>query len=384
MLQLIARCTSLEVLHLSGCGLKKHDCDLLAMALDPTREHFANRIRVLDLQKNAIGKEGVKALASVFETNKQLEYIDLSGNAIGIAGAQVLASKLAKNTSVKFLNVFNNKLAFDGAQAFANALESNVTLEYLEIGHNKIKDKGLKAIADALARNAQSRLRVLGARLNYLTEESVIYLLHALKGPAGKDGEVAGVARLARLQVKYNSVFEYGLNQIALAHDELHSPIRVDLLSKLRYVNEERLERSIWIKPSPGDLQAVIDFFENVHNCGIVIDIRERKPWPKKKSDKKSFLIVEFADQNSVNRAIMLMSSGRSQLNGVKMKISKAGTDPFEYNQVTSRELKALTSRTNIARIEQNLDSCVQRPLFVDEPPAKRNLPSAKLGKRKR
>jgi hypothetical protein len=51
-MKLFARSKNLNALQLSNCKLNKKDADLLSLALDPTREHFASNIKVLDLSKN--------------------------------------------------------------------------------------------------------------------------------------------------------------------------------------------------------------------------------------------------------------------------------------------------------------------------------------------
>lgn len=88
---------------------------MLTVALDPTRAEYASRIRILNLSKNSLQKEGAKILAKVFEINQVLEFVDLSKNQIGVSGAQEIALYLAKNHSVRFLNLFNNKIGYDGA-----------------------------------------------------------------------------------------------------------------------------------------------------------------------------------------------------------------------------------------------------------------------------
>lgn len=60
--QLMARSPNLENVSLSGCELKKSMADALVLALDPRRTAFKATVKVLDLSKNQLGKDGIKAL----------------------------------------------------------------------------------------------------------------------------------------------------------------------------------------------------------------------------------------------------------------------------------------------------------------------------------
>lgn len=103
--------------------------EVLFLALDERLPNLSSRIKVLNLSKNKIGKEGAKLLAEVIQNNHFLEVIDISKNEIGVSGAQALSLSLKNNKSVKFINLFNNKIAFDGAKAFAeNVLPFNTVL----------------------------------------------------------------------------------------------------------------------------------------------------------------------------------------------------------------------------------------------------------------
>ena len=76
---------------------------------------------------------------------------------------------------MKYLNVFNNKISYDGAKAIAeNIVALHPSLEFLEVGHNRIRDKGFSCIINALISNSKSKLSVLGARFNFLTNTGVL------------------------------------------------------------------------------------------------------------------------------------------------------------------------------------------------------------------
>lgn len=67
--------------------LQKNFADILVLSLDPRRANFVSQIKVLNLAKNSLGKDGVKSLAEVLPYNNILEVLDLSKNFLGVSGA---------------------------------------------------------------------------------------------------------------------------------------------------------------------------------------------------------------------------------------------------------------------------------------------------------
>jgi hypothetical protein len=61
--KLLARTANLTTVSLSGTGLRKQFAEALSLAIDPRRPNFISKIKVLDLSKNQIDKDGIKALA---------------------------------------------------------------------------------------------------------------------------------------------------------------------------------------------------------------------------------------------------------------------------------------------------------------------------------
>jgi Ran GTPase-activating protein (RanGAP) involved in mRNA processing and transport len=61
--------------------------DILVLALDERREKLKCQLKVLDLSKNNLDKEGIKVLAGVLSYNNVLEVLDISKNRIGVSGA---------------------------------------------------------------------------------------------------------------------------------------------------------------------------------------------------------------------------------------------------------------------------------------------------------
>jgi Ran GTPase-activating protein (RanGAP) involved in mRNA processing and transport len=145
------------------------------LALDERRVGLQSKLKVLDLSKNNLQKDGVKTLAGVLPYNNVLEFLDLSKTNMGVSGADEIAKSLRNNKSLKYLNFFNNKIGYDGAKSIAeNVIAHHPTLEFLEIGHNRIRDKGLTSIVTALLLNSKSNIKVLGLRFNFLTNEGIL------------------------------------------------------------------------------------------------------------------------------------------------------------------------------------------------------------------
>ena len=72
MTKLLARSINLISISLSGSGLKKDMAEMLSLAIDPRRTYFKSKIKVLDLSKNNLNKNGIKAFADVLPFNQIL------------------------------------------------------------------------------------------------------------------------------------------------------------------------------------------------------------------------------------------------------------------------------------------------------------------------
>ncbi len=114
------------------------------------------------------------------------------------------------------------------------------------------------------------------------------------------------------------------------------------MLEKLKYLDSERLERTIWIHPINSiNLQNLKQFFEITHKCGIVLDARVKRArkYPNK-AGENIFGFIEFADANSVNKALHIASKKLTVVDGIKFRIYKAGTGTFIFSQKTSKQKK--------------------------------------------
>ncbi len=136
-----------QEIDLSSKNLSNHDLKWVSFLLK-------NKLIIqLDLGKNRIGDDGVKALGKVIETNLTLTQLDLKNNRIGDEGVKALGKVLETNQSITQLNLEYNSIGDDGVKALGKVLETNPTLTQLNLGRNRIGDEGTKALCKALENN---------------------------------------------------------------------------------------------------------------------------------------------------------------------------------------------------------------------------------------
>ena len=78
--------------------------------------------------------------------------------------------------------------------------------------------------------------------------------------------------------MRNNSLDDVGINNLFLIQDQKKSKLSIDLLEKIKYLEQEKSDRTIWIHPIANiNLQKLKKLFEITHKCGIVLDLRVRK-----------------------------------------------------------------------------------------------------------
>ncbi len=133
-----------------------------------------------------------------------------------------------------------------------------------------------------------------------------------------------------------------GLYNLSQIYNEDKSKLNIDILAKVKYLEQEKSERTIWVHPIMGiNLQNLKSFLENTHKCGIVLDIRVRrgKKYPNKNGENL-FGFVEFADSTSVTRALNIASRKLNIVDGDKFRMYRAGTGTFNYVKKSARQKK--------------------------------------------
>jgi Ran GTPase-activating protein (RanGAP) involved in mRNA processing and transport len=313
---------ALEVLKLEDCKLYKGDSEILCLGLKC--ENYLSSLKILNLAKNNLRKEGAQALATNLSQDKTiLEELDISRNYIGVAGAKALAKMLTVNKSLKVLNMFANAIDVDGARALKESLKVNNTLVKLDLGCNRLREKGVKEIAEGLNLNKDSAMKTLGLRLNFISDDGIIEFFNK----AVLDQK----CHLTHIYIKGNYYTEHNIIELQKKVQEKAIILHVDVFEKLKNLKQSKLERSIWISPIWSNTQDSINkiksFFEDHEKLGIVIDIRLRTgPKIPGKPKENIYAIVEFAHSNSVLRALRAASKKRAVISGNKIKIYKAGS----------------------------------------------------------
>ena len=136
--------------------------------------------RVLHLNNNEIGDDGVTALAHALEGDMTLQRLYLSNNQIRAKGVTALAHALEGNTTLQVLHLGSNQISDKGVTALAPALKGNTTLQRLYLYNNKIGEKGVTALAHALKGN--TTLQGLYLENNQISDEGVMALASLLTG----------------------------------------------------------------------------------------------------------------------------------------------------------------------------------------------------------
>ncbi len=112
-------------------------------------------------------------------------------------------------------------------------------------------------------------MRVLCFRFNFVTNSAAEYLITELSTKPNKIEEIF---------MKNNALDDVGINSLYSIHEQNKSKLSIDLLEKIKYLEQEKSDRTVWIHPILGiNLQRLKRFLEIEHKCGIVLDLRVRK-----------------------------------------------------------------------------------------------------------
>ena len=93
-----------------------------------------------------------------------------------------------------------------------------------------------------------------------------------------------------------------GIYKLRELHQEAQSSLSIDVLEKMKYLDGDKPDRSIWIHPiSKLNIGELKKFFEIQHHIGIIMDFRIRvgRKYPNRGDNK--FCFIEFADPESVS-----------------------------------------------------------------------------------
>eukprot|EP00966_Prymnesium_polylepis_P041789 970269-Prymnesium_polylepis.1 len=151
------------------------DASLESVVLVASALQAGSKLEHLSISQGSAGDLGAIAIADAMHGNQILTDVDLSRNRIGAEGLKAISRMLAANRAMKRLNLCGNILtdyshSHAGLAALAGALALNGTLTSLNIGSNDIRRLGCIAIADALRVN--TKLEELHLASSQLCEEN--------------------------------------------------------------------------------------------------------------------------------------------------------------------------------------------------------------------
>jgi len=245
-----------------------------------------------------------------------------------VSGTVVIANALKGNTTLRTLNLYNNNADVDGARSIRDLLKVNNTLEFLDVGYNRLREKGITAIADGISENRESKLRHLGLRYNFINDDGIAYLFN--------NAVLKDDSKLDHLYLMQNFFSDHKSLSLQAKVQESGKKIFVDGFHKLPFLTQSRLDQSIWISPlllaNCINPEKVWKFFEHDVRCGLVKSVRVRKGHniPGKPKDN-IYAVVEFEHPNSVPRSLRVASKKKAVIDGVRIRIYKAGTKTMMF-----------------------------------------------------
>jgi NLR family CARD domain-containing protein 3 len=235
------------IVHLFASGLEKFDLTQSQINNKKTLEVLAccidnpinkTSIKVLNLSKNHINKEGGKILSEVIAKNTSIESLDLSGNLLGVSGTKSLSIALKQNKTLKNLSLYSNIVDVDGARALKETLLVNNTLEFLDLGSNRLREKGPQEIAEGLIGNKNTSLKEIALRFNFISEKGADKFFNMVSG-----------TKLTHIYMRNNEISEPYLIKLDQRLKSSNSSLYIDEIEKVQYLSQEKIDRSIWISP---------------------------------------------------------------------------------------------------------------------------------------
>ncbi len=127
---------TLRVLHVGQNILGDEGAIALARALGRDNR----TLKQLWLQRNSIGPDAAREIATMLQTNSSLEVLNLADNALGAAGGKLLAGALRRNRAVQQFFAPGNRLGDAAGKEFLATMRDSKSLWKVELHNNDMKD----------------------------------------------------------------------------------------------------------------------------------------------------------------------------------------------------------------------------------------------------
>ena len=177
ILKLLFKNETLHSLDLSSNSLKAVGAVEFSAALV-----YPNQLHELNLGRNEIGPEGVRAISNALTEDGALQgychlkRLTLDWNQLGDEGASILANALENNSTLVYLDLSGNFIGNRGAMDLAKAFTINFCLREILLNDNNIDDEGAFELAQALGRR-NSKVETLSWQNNPRMSERGEFLL---------------------------------------------------------------------------------------------------------------------------------------------------------------------------------------------------------------
>lgn len=145
----------LEELDLRANQISERGCEYVAEFLDSFHSSslpIMTKLKILILNENEIGDDGIRRLCVGLKKNTTLEYLDVGFCLVGDLGCAYLVDYFACSSKLKTLVICFNEITDEGVcRLCIDGLKHNSTLQSLNLGRNKFGMRGLLALAEYLA-----------------------------------------------------------------------------------------------------------------------------------------------------------------------------------------------------------------------------------------
>ncbi|WPY00210.1 Putative leucine-rich repeats protein [Candidatus Trichorickettsia mobilis] len=343
-------------------------------------------LKILSLNKNAIGDLGAKELAAVLPESKLTE-LSLRTNKVGDDGAIALFSALPYSL-ITSLILHGNKIGPNAAQVLAEILPNpNIKITEIDLNCNEIGDLGLEAIAGTLL---SSNIEVLRVNDNKIGDDGAQALVRALNYNVAKP-------KLTHIVIENNKITNLVkanlCNAVAAANLEInieyYSPVRIKEItgqvainttpqsntetlllypyfSKDVLLNEFSIIENLMIYPKVSTL--IIRAMDplNINKlCEVLPQTRITKLIITDSKKITSAHIQQLAsilpETEITNLAIDFVDDGGAQVLATALPSSKLTTLSLSYNPIGDDGAQALATallKPNTKLINLNLQNC--------------------------